>query len=275
MLLNIKRTRELLAEKSIDVLVATSPMHVFYSSDVPTVMSMPNRIMFSVMSRNPWIASIIQKEAKEAIVCANAAAETVKATTWIENVKTYAALSTIERPKNARIDPIASSLMEGIAKVIGEFGAKDGRVAVEKSKLPLSAYVELQKLLPKATFGDADEIFVKLRSIKSAEEVSKIKRATEITQKAIQSAMDATREGVSELELLEVLKSTIFNEGGDWLHTTVSAGKYNSAAIYHAPTNYRLKKGDVLRLDLGAVYNGYASDLARVAVVGNPSRQGC
>lgn len=46
-----------------------------------------------------------------------------------------------------------------------------------------------------------------------------------------------------------------------------------SSIVNTRPSDYIMKEGDVLRLDFGAVYRGYCSDISRSAVVGEPSQR--
>jgi Xaa-Pro aminopeptidase len=45
----------------------------------------------------------------------------------------------------------------------------------------------------------------------------------------------------------------------------------NSVFAHHIPTGRKLAVGDTIRLDVGAYFHGYASDIARMAFVGSPS----
>ena len=78
------------------------------------------------------------------------------------------------------------------------------------------------------------------------------------------------RAGATERRIHDVLLRTLLDGGGDWNQTTVAAGAAG-ANPFHQPTDYVLKRGDLIRYDIGGTYGGYCSDLARVAVVGDPA----
>jgi Xaa-Pro aminopeptidase len=50
---------------------------------------------------------------------------------------------------------------------------------------------------------------------------------------------------------------------------TFGAGE-NIWETHHIPSNYKIKKGDLLHVDFGAYFQGYYSDISRMAVVGKP-----
>jgi Xaa-Pro aminopeptidase len=52
---------------------------------------------------------------------------------------------------------------------------------------------------------------------------------------------------------------------------TLGAGE-NIFETHHVPIDYRIRKGDMLHVDFGCYFNGYMSDISRMAVVGEPDK---
>jgi len=100
-----------------------------------------------------------------------------------------------------------------------------------------------------------------LRSIKSRREIAFIKRAVQISTRALESTLPVVKPGVQETDIALELDYRIRQEGAESLsfETIVASGE--NAALPHArPGSRRLKKGDLVVIDFGAVYGGYHSD---------------
>ena len=57
---------------------------------------------------------------------------------------------------------------------------------------------------------------------------------------------------------------------GPSFQTSVASG-VNSAVPHHRPTDAQLRRGDLLKLDFGALVEGYHSDMTRTLVLGQPA----
>lgn len=80
--------------------------------------------------------------------------------------------------------------------------------------------------------------------------------------------------GVSTNELDKIAQSVILKNKAESSFKKVKGYKYcicatpNDRVVHGIPGNYKLKKGDVIGIDLGAFYKGYHSDLAHTYIVG-------
>jgi Xaa-Pro aminopeptidase len=103
------------------------------------------------------------------------------------------------------------------------------------------------------------------RQIKSKNELSKIKKAIEITKLAFQYAKTIIRVGVRENELACLLESFIKERGADsFSFDIIVASGQNTSYPHYKTSKKRLKKGEVLLIDMGVNYLGYKSDLTRI-----------
>ena len=106
--------------------------------------------------------------------------------------------------------------------------------------------------------------------MKSAEELKRLERSLEITEKACKKAMESIREGVTELEIHQVFRRTIAEEDAVPVIDSVGAGSHSGFPHVRAG-DYKVRKGDLIRFDIGCICNYYHSDTARNAVVGEPN----
>jgi len=107
-----------------------------------------------------------------------------------------------------------------------------------------------------------------MRLTKTEEEIKRIKRSTQIAEKAIMNVIDASKEGITDNELLQIARRTIVDEGAEgWDHLTMGLGTSDPEA---PGMGYTVNQGEINRIDIGAVYKGYISDISREFVVGEP-----
>jgi Xaa-Pro aminopeptidase len=186
-------------------------------------------------------------------------------------------IGAIERAERYKVYEDA---VECLADVLEERGLGESNIGIESHILPYPIFRKIEARLPKAKFVECSRIFERLRLIKSEKEVTMIKKATEITEKAIEAALEVAKEGVTHAELLKEYFATAIMKGAEpreiGLHAQIAAGDWSaeshiSTANY--PLEYRLRKGDIVMFEVGVTYNGYNADLCRTAVVGEPSNR--
>lgn len=110
------------------------------------------------------------------------------------------------------------------------------------------------------------------RAIKDADEVALLRHATRITEDALVAALGQARTGVSELDLAADISAHMIRAGIRPGFIAVTSGPRAAFADAHASPR-RLAPGDLLRIDIGGSFQGYWSDTARCAVVGEPTAE--
>ncbi len=156
-----------------------------------------------------------------------------------------------------------------VADVLREHNATDERVGVDMALLPAKSVDELKMLLPNATLVPADGVFERARAIKSADEVAALKRAAVATEKAIRDAFANARVGDTEKKVANDIIYGILQAGAVDTWMVFHAGT-NSQVIHHQPGDKKLMPGELVHVDCGGQIDGYFSDIARMAVVGEP-----
>ena len=113
-----------------------------------------------------------------------------------------------------------------------------------------------------------------LRAVKDRAELARIEAAAGIADGALASVLPMLRPGAKESQLQQALDSAIRSAGasGPAYDTIVASGP--NAALPHATvTDRRLQPGDLVIIDVGALVDGYRSDMTRTFVLGDPSDQ--
>jgi Xaa-Pro dipeptidase len=152
----------------------------------------------------------------------------------------------------------------------------DGKkLAVEPTRLRFLELEYLQEYASTATFASGSRVFDVLRLHKDAAEITVMQKAVEIAQKSFLALLPQIQIGVSEKALANELTSQLLKFGSDPelpFQVILSSGP-NSANPHAVPGNRELQTGDLVVIDWGASYQGYASDLTRILVLGEPSKQ--
>jgi Xaa-Pro aminopeptidase len=104
----------------------------------------------------------------------------------------------------------------------------------------------------------------RLRGVKSATENELLKRATAITIQAHNEIMGALEPGMNEFEIHALLEYTFRRYGSERpsFSSIVGSGRNSTVLHYNANDRY-MEAGDVVVVDIGASYGGYAADITR------------
>jgi Xaa-Pro aminopeptidase len=103
-----------------------------------------------------------------------------------------------------------------------------------------------------------------IRRRKDEVELARMRRAEQATRAGFATVAPLIEPGRSERELQVELEAAFFRNGGDFLaFDTIVGGGPNSAVLHFPPTSRPLSDDDLVLIDAGAEYRGYASDVTR------------
>ncbi len=107
------------------------------------------------------------------------------------------------------------------------------------------------------------------RIVKEPEEIERIKKACEITDKAFEYIIKNIKKGMTEKEIAFELERQMYLNGADGIafETIVASGE-NSSMPHAVPTDRVVKENDIILFDFGAKYQGYNADCSRTVFVG-------
>jgi len=250
--------------KGIDALIISSPENVFYTSGVPVNYGASNRAAFVVYKFNPYFVVIPQDE--PILIAPNSQMATVQVHSSIKDQRTYAAGIYLKKSLKTEAKTYQLNPIQTVLEIMKEIGCTSGKIGIERD-MTYDTFQKLKKILQKAVFLECGDILDELRAIKSPEEKQKIKKATQITERAIEITMSNAKVGTTEKELAIILKSNIINQGAEYHHIDINTGE-KSGIPSSPPTNRKIKKGDIVKIDAGAIYDGYGSDICRTAILG-------
>ena len=161
------------------------------------------------------------------------------------------------------LDEILPGLLEGRSRVYYHFG-RDAEF-----DLKLIGWVNRVReqvrhgAQPPHEFLELGHLLHELRLFKSKEEIKLMQRAADISVQAHEVAMRASRPGIHEYELQADLER-VFRAHDAWpaYGSIVGAGS-NACVLHYRANNARAADGDLMLIDAGAEYRGYAADITR------------
>ena len=113
-------------------------------------------------------------------------------------------------------------------------------------------------------YGDLLALVDEMRLRKDERELAVLHRAGQISAEAHVRAMRATRPGMYEYEVeAELLHHFIRNGARYPAYESIVAGGANACTLHYAANNARLNDGDLLLIDAGCEFRGYAGDITR------------
>lgn len=113
-----------------------------------------------------------------------------------------------------------------------------------------------------------------MRSVKSPEEVAKLKKAGEIADAALEALLPFIRPGRTERDIKRKLLALLEEKGADnTSFTPIVARGENGAMAHYTREDGIVQEQDTVLIDYGCRYQGYCSDTTRTLFVGKPSEE--
>ena len=133
---------------------------------------------------------------------------------------------------------------------------------------------EALKQLGNPELVKADLLVSKIRAHKSPAELACMQEAYRITTEAMKAVIDTIHPGMTENQIKGIAMAKIFEEGGEgeaypfW----ILSGSDSNQAISRC-RNKTVMPGDMIQIQIGARYEGYASTMGRAVVVGKATEE--
>ena len=125
-----------------------------------------------------------------------------------------------------------------------------------------------------ASYRELPELVLDLRKVKSRQELGWLKHSAKIAVKGMRCAAELIEAGRTELEIAAEAEHAMRLAGseGTSFDTIVATGR-NSLLPHATATRKKLREGELVVVDLGARYNGYASDMTRTFALNSSRKQ--
>ncbi|RKY60770.1 MAG: hypothetical protein DRP95_03835, partial [Candidatus Latescibacterota bacterium] len=175
-----------------------------------------------------------------------------------------------EEAENCRVVVTREKLLDGLKEALKD-GFWEGKVGFEEG-LPFGTYRRLCEVFPKVEWTSLKDL-EGIRKIKDEDEVACIREAARIGDRIFREVISLIRPGVSEREVAAELVYRLHREGEGPAFDPIVAFGPRSSMPHARPSDRRLEGGEVVLLDFGALFKGYASDLTRTFWIGEPDEE--
>lgn len=249
------KAQKMMIEHKLDAIFLTTEPNVrYFSGFFSQFWESPTRPWFLIIPATGKPIAIIPE-----------IGESGMAETWIDDILTWAS----PNPADDGISLVADKL-NNLPRRYGRIGATLG---IESYlRMPFNNFIELSSKLKGTKFVDIATQIHRLRSVKSEAEIEKIRKACDIAHNGFVNIPNHARTGQTERDICKQMRIDMLEAGADTIKYLISgSGPDGYDSIIMGPTDRQLKQGDVLIIDVGAVYDGYFSDFDRNFAFGRPS----
>ncbi|HYB06640.1 MAG TPA: M24 family metallopeptidase [Nitrososphaerales archaeon] len=236
-----KRAAGLIKERGLGGVLFTSPENTFYTTGAHTLPGTGNPILYALRNQTPTYSFV---DAEGRVTLFTWMGATMGLTYEGQEVRTF-------------VDTLGAE--EELASFLGELqGIK--RLGVE-STCPFWAYRVVERAVGGENISVADEVALKLRLVKTAKELERIRASTRIVEATVSELAPRLHVGLSRLDLAQEARQAMMKHGATAVdHLTIAFGSSNPEVML----DEKLARDQVVTLDLGAVYEGYTSDNRRL-----------
>ena len=258
----IRKTKERMAAKGIEVLLITDPANMNYLSGYDGWSFYVHQMLIVINDEDQpiWVGRTMD---------ANGA----KITTWLyhDNIIPYPDMYVQSDTKHP---------MDFVSDILKQIGQDNRSVGVEMENYYFTAkcYEQLRKGLPNARFQDATSLVNWIRIVKSDQEINYMKQAALFAEKAMYVGIEMINEGVRECDVAaQILHAQVTGTeefGGDYpaIMPLMPSGEKTSTP-HLTWTDARYKNNESVILELAGCYKRYHSPLARTVHIGTPSAE--
>lgn len=231
--------------QEFDAILLTSPENVYYTTGFTVLPSSGNPILYTLRNVLPFF-SLVDRTGVITLICWGFATAGVEL--GADRIIGFSSFAEAE---------------ERLRKLLLEEYALDIRLGIEAS-----CPWQFASMIRDAGFQvqSIDDLLLQLRLVKSPDEVEMLRTSIQIVERTLEELYSEIHIGMSRLDLMREAKARLIRNGATGLsHVTFSFGETNPEIAI----DEWLTPGRLVTLDLGAVFNGYASDNRRYVYAGN------
>ena len=262
-----KKLQDAMDKFNLDAMILTDPSSVYYATGMASTLSYASGTIGMVLA-------VVTRIGKVALVCSefdSQAARNCCNSIEIYSYPTWIYIADVpDDGKEKASQPDGLETFRIAADIIHDRSGKLEKVGVEWKNLPYDCMMYLKNTFGEPVIVDCSKALIEARAYKTPWEIQTLKECAQAAEKAMYLTAQQTEIGMSEEDIVHIWNKSWQMQGKmfyDQFSAFTFADQYSPHLIPRkAP---KLKEGDLVRLDGGAIGNGYGSDLARTFVVGN------
>ncbi|NRB34343.1 MAG: aminopeptidase P family protein [Rhodobacteraceae bacterium] len=247
----LARAQEAMARQRLGALLVTT------EADIRWITGFLTRFWES--PTRPWYVVIPAQGDPVAVIPAIGAP--LMARGWLCDIRTWAA-------PDYRDDGV--SLLADTLREVAPDGPIGTPFGLESHlRMPLADFARLQDAMAPAQIGTDHGIIATLRAVKSEAEITKIRAACSVADRAFARVSEIAAPGTPLAQVFRRFQMLCLEEGADWVGYLAGGARQGGYEDVISPaTNLPLAPGDVLMLDTGVVLDGYYCDFDRNWAIG-------
>lgn len=246
----VKRLRTTINAQGLDAIVCLSPENFAYTAGF-VIPSQP-------IMRWRHAATIIHSDGRQAVLCIDMEETTVRAhvgngdevRVWREFVDTP---------------------MDVLTELLLDWELGEARIGTELDYLSVRDHAQILERAPLVRLEHAGPLLAQARQIKTPSELILLERLSRISDTAISTALSSVSAGSSEMDIAAALTRSVYEQGAQQFKLMIVATGERSQLPNVGPTDRVLVSGDICRVEIFSVIDGYQAGVCRTAVVGEPS----
>ena len=160
-----------------------------------------------------------------------------------------------------------SSDYEELTKALKKLNVK--KVLVEGEFVSAAEFAKLKELNPDIDFEMVEELVERVRNVKDELEIAALRKAIDISMESFKAILPMIKPGVKERAVGAKLDYLFKVNGGDGPDfDTIIASGVRSAWAHGVASDKEIEEGDMIVIDFGSFYHGYAADITRTVSLG-------
>ncbi|MEM7067548.1 MAG: Xaa-Pro peptidase family protein [Pseudomonadota bacterium] len=172
-------------------------------------------------------------------------------------------------------DRASADPTKNLEQILSDLDLVGTRIGVEYDTQGLTAKMGMSvnnRLKSFADLIDASELVNSTRVVKSKAELEYVRKAGELSDLALDAAIETTKAGADEGEILAAMHSAIFSRGGDYAGNEFIIGSGRDALLCRYKSGRRtLSENDQLTLEWSGAWAHYHAAMMRTLIVGKPT----
>jgi len=174
--------------------------------------------------------------------------------------------------KDARKLPHVAHWATTIGQMLTDYGLTRCRLGTDL--MPYMVCDALRAAMPGVTVANAGAIWSGLTAVKHPTEVALLREAIRVADLGIAAAVAAVKAGVSEHRVAAEAVAVMRRNGSEFEpFIPLVASGYNTSMFERVATEKIIQSGEMVILDIGSVVKGYAGDLGRTVICGDPTKE--
>ncbi len=188
-------------------------------------------------------------------------------TSWIQDVRAPEDFA----GKDPRFLDDPKKVLPSLARAIVDRGYDEATIGVTREIMPIYAYQQLSKGLPKARFVDCSDLMVEARRVKSPFEIRLQEESARIGDLAWDCCRQTLREGILQHQLVAAWDYVLKLHGCEKSYELIGSAPLTPAMLRWPQHPRKIQRGDTIIVQISPCFGGYFTKMIRSFSIGKPN----